>query len=116
MGSCTDCFFGSIYATFWILLHLCPVIGQILALRIWLSKDKYLNSQNPSDRMAGHLGLILGTYVIGYLLYIIIKAYFHAWEYCVNNYNSGLVQKLESSSFHLVPIPSISFSEDGFYC
>ena len=84
MSNACDCILGGVYFICWFIAHLFPIVGQCLALRIWVSPEKYMKSTNPTDRMAGHVGLFLGTYGIGYLLYL----YFKVWNYCIENYES----------------------------
>lgn len=86
------CFMG-LYFIGWILLYLCPVIGQLMGLRVWCNHDKYLGHPNKSERVMARISLFLCTYGIGYVLiyclYYLGKWYIQGWEWSTKKENYG---------------------------
>ena len=91
-SSPNPCFMG-IYFVGWVLMYLCPVIGQLMGIRILCNHDKYLGHPNKSERVMARIPLILCTYGIGYALiyglYYVIKWYIQGWEWSLKKENYG---------------------------
>jgi hypothetical protein len=67
------------------MISICPIIGQIYALYILANRDTYLKSPNSGKKIMAKGTLWLASYIIGYLLYLLIKYYISSLTWLIEN-------------------------------
>src|SRR5579872_862600 len=83
--NCCDTLLAIIYCVSFILFNLCPLIGQINAIRILSDPQKNLDNPNIYERRKAHFQLMLNGYLV---VYLIIYTIYHLITFLMNNFES----------------------------